>query len=171
MNGRRPAGTIAPMDASDLSLVLCIVLSGLWSGLLLAVTNLLHPVFRALDPPDFAAALQRFLPVARRAPANWVVVIGLLVAPAVALATVPAGSGAFVLIAVGLAFCIAGPLVVSNRLAEPNYDVIAHWDPADMPADWHAARRRYFLFNWVRAAATWTAFALFVAAAFCSWTS
>ena len=159
------------MDLSDLSLVLCIVLSGLWSGLLLAVTNLLHPVFRGLDPPEFAAALQRFLPVARRAPANWVVVIGLLLAPAAALATLPVGSGAFVCTAVGLALCVAGPLVVSNRLAEPNYDVITRWDPAAMPADWRAARRRYFRFNWIRAAATWTAFALFVAAAFCWWTS
>ncbi len=67
------------MNLTDLTLVICIVLSGLWSGLLLAVTNLLHPVFRGLAPADFARALGRFLPAARRAPANWVVVIGLAV--------------------------------------------------------------------------------------------
>lgn len=33
-----------------------------------------------------------------------------------------------------------------------------------MPADWEATRRRYFTLNWVRAATTWTAFALSLAA-------
>jgi hypothetical protein len=33
-----------------------------------------------------------------------------------------------------------------------------------MPSDWQATRRRYFALNWVRAAATWAAFGLFLAA-------
>ena len=53
---------------------------------------------------------------------------------------------------------------MSNRLAEPNYDVMLAWDPDAMPADWEAGRRRYFTLDWIRAAATWTAFALFLAA-------
>ena len=53
---------------------------------------------------------------------------------------------------------------MSNRLAEPNYDVMLAWDPNAMPADWEAGRRRYFTLDWIRAAATWTAFALFLAA-------
>lgn len=158
------------MNLTDLTLVLCIVLSGLWSGLLLAVTNLLHPVFRGLAPADFARALQRFLPAARRAPANWVVVIGLVVFPVAALCKLEAGSTAFVLAALALGLCVAGPLLVSNRLAEPNYDVITGWDPDALPADWLRTRRRYFLFNWIRAGATWTAFGLFIAAAYTSWT-
>lgn len=39
---------------------------------------------------------------------------------------------------------VDGPLVVSNRLAEPNYDVMLAWDPEAMPADWEAGRRREF---------------------------
>jgi hypothetical protein len=30
-----------------------------------------------------------------------------------------------------------------------------------VPADWVAGRTRYFALNWIRAAATWTAFGLF----------
>lgn len=32
-------------------------------------------------------------------------------------------------------------------------------------SDWTIARRRHFRLNWIRAALTWSAFALFVAAA------
>lgn len=68
------------------------------------------------------------------------------------------------LTAIGLALTVAGPLLVSNRLAEPNYDVMLAWDPEAMPADWEAGRRRYFTLNWVRALATWGAFGVFLAA-------
>ena len=44
------------------------------------------------------------------------------------------------------------------------YDVMLAWDPEAMPADWEAGRRRYLALNWVQAAATWTAFALFLVA-------
>ena len=35
-----------------------------------------------------------------------------------------------------------------------------------MPADWQATHARYFRLNWVRGAFVWTAFGLFVVAAF-----
>lgn len=38
------------------------------------------------------------------------------------------------------------------------------WDPEAMPAGWEAGRRRYFTLNWIQLAATWTVFALFLAA-------
>jgi len=44
--------------------------------------------------------------------------------PIVVLLTIDSGSTVFVLTAIALALNIAGPLLVSNRLAEPNYDVI-----------------------------------------------
>jgi hypothetical protein len=109
--------------------------------------------------------LQRFLPAAE-IPFNYVEVIGLVVAPVVALIALgdDPGGAPFILTAVGLALTIAGPLLVSNRLAEPNYKVIRAWDPDAMPPDWEATRRRYFEFNWIRAVATWAAFGLFLAA-------
>ena len=151
-----------------ISLALSIVLAGLWSGLLLAVISLLHPLYAAQDGGAFAAELQRFLPIARRSPTNWVAVIGLVLAPAAALYALrddPSGAS-FVLTALGLACTITGPLLVSRFLAEPNYAVILGWNPAAMPAGWQAVRRRYFRWNWVRGVFTWAAFGLFLAAAF-----
>ena len=63
---------------AEVGLGLSVVLAGLWSGLLLAVVTLLHPMYAALDGGEFAVELQRFLPVARKSPTNWVSVIGLV---------------------------------------------------------------------------------------------
>ena len=154
------------MTAADVTLALCVVLAGLWSGLLLTVTTILHPMFRDMDGPAFAGTIQRFLTVARRSPTNWIVVFGLLLVPIAALVALPGGGTAFVLTALGLAACVAGPLLASNRLAEPNYAVMQAWDPGDPPPGWQAVRRRYFALNWLRAVLTWIAFALFGAAAY-----
>jgi hypothetical protein len=98
-------------------------------------------------------------------PFNYVCVVGIVIAPAVALiATDDAGGTAFVLTALGLLIAFAGALLVSNRLAEPNYDRMLAWDPSHMPEDWQSVRAYYFRLNWVRAVATWAAFGLFLAA-------
>jgi hypothetical protein len=157
------------VGVSDLLLLLCVLLAGLWSGLLLTVTTLLHPMFRAMDGRRFALEMERFLPIAQRSPTNWILVVGLLLAPVASLVALRDGTTAFVLTAVGLAACVAGPLLVSRFLAEPNYAVILAWDPEAMPADWTRTRRLYFRLNWVRALATWSAFGLFAAAAYAAW--
>ena len=157
------------MSTADVTLGLCVVLAGLWSGLLLTLTTILHPMFRALDGPAFAEEMRRFLPAARRSPTNWIIVIGLVLAPIGALLALRSGTTAYTLTALGLAACVAGPLLASRLLAEPNYDVMLAWDPDAVPADWQATRRYYFRLNWLRAVATWAAFALFAAAAYSAW--
>jgi hypothetical protein len=152
----------------EIGLGLSIVCAGLWSGLLLTLTTILHPMFATGDGGGFAADLGRFLPIARTSPTNFILVIGLVAAPVVALVGLSddPGGAPFVLTAIGLAMTVAGPLLVSRLAAEPTYDVILSWDPAAVPADWRAVRRRWLVLNWVRAALTWTAFALFLAAAY-----
>jgi hypothetical protein len=153
------------VTAEEWALVASVVFSGLWSGLLAMLTLILHPMLASMDGRDFARFLRAFLPTARRAPINYIAVIGMVVAPAVALvAPDEVGEPPFVLTAIGLAVTIAGPLLVSNRLAEPNYDVMLAWEPDAVPAGWKATRQRYFALNWIRAVATWLAFALFLAA-------
>jgi hypothetical protein len=153
------------MTAEEWALISTVDCNGLFSGLYGMLNFILHRVMGSMDGPDFAHFLRRFLAVARKSPFNYVVVIGMVVAPAVALiATEDAGSTRFVLTAIGLALTLGGNAVVSNRIAEPNYDRMLAWDPARMPADWEAGRRYYFTLNWIRAIATWTAFALFLAA-------
>ena len=152
---------------ADIGLALSVVCAGLWSGLLLTLTTILHPVYASRDGAGFAADLGRFLPVARHSPTNYALVIGLVIAPAMALTGLrddPTGAP-FVLTALGLVLTVAGPLLVSRLLSEPTYDVILGWDPADVPADWQDVRRHWITLNWVRAACTWAAFALFLAAA------
>ena len=125
---------------------------------------IMQPMLAAMDGRDVARFLRAFLPTARHAPFNDVAVIGMVVAPTVALVGLGDDPGAtpFVLTALGLVRTVAGPLLVSNRLAEPNYDVLLAWDPDAMPR--RSGRHRYFALNWIRAGATWAAFGLFLAA-------
>ena len=153
---------------ADIGLGLSVVATALWSGLLLTVTTILHPMFAPRGPAGFTEDMRRFLPIARRSPTNYVLVIALVASPVVALVGLwhQIGSAPFVLTAAGLAATVAGPLVMSSRLAEPNYAVILGWDPDAVPQDWGVARARYFRLNWQRAALTWLALGLFVAAAY-----
>jgi hypothetical protein len=153
------------MTVEEWALIASVVFTGLFSGLYGMLNTIFHKVMGAMDGPEFARFLGAFLPVARRAPFNYACVIGMVVAPAVALiATDDAGGTTFVLTAIGLALTLGGNAVVSNRIAEPNYDRMLAWDPDHMPADWEAVRSHYFKLNWIRAFSTWTAFGLFLAA-------
>lgn len=151
---------------AEVPLALSVVFSGLWSGLLLMLTNVLHPMYRALDDPGFREEMARFLPVARKAPANYIAIFGMIVFPVWALVALRdrAGEAPFVLTAIGLALVIAGPLLVSSRMAEPNYDRILSWDPSMPAEDFTRARARYYTLNWVRTLVTWAAFVLFLLA-------
>jgi hypothetical protein len=147
------------------ALVASVVFTGLFSGLYGMLNTIFHKVMGAMDGPQFSDFLHRFLPVARKAPFNYICVIGMIVAPAVALiAPDDAGSTEFVLTAIGLVLTLGGNAAVSNRIAEPNYDRMLAWDPDHMPDDWQEVRRFYFRLNWIRAASTWAAFGLFLAA-------
>ncbi len=92
----------------------------------------------------------------------------LVASPVIALVGLwrQAGSAPFVLTAARLAATVVGPLFTSRFLAERNYAVITGWDPASVPDDWQVARARYFRLNWLRAALTWLALALFVTATY-----
>ena len=152
----------------DIGLGLSVVATGLWSGLLLTVTTILHPMYSPQPAAGFARDMHRFLPIARRSPTNYILVSALVIAPIVALAGLRAepGGAPFVLTAIGFAAVVVGPLLTSRYGAEPNYDVILGWDPDAMPEDWRAVRDRYFRLNWIRAALTWVALVLFVVAAY-----
>ncbi|MFW3171969.1 hypothetical protein [Geodermatophilus sp. CPCC 206100] len=157
---------------ADIGLGLSVVATALWSGLLLTLTTILHPMFAPRGAAGFTEDMRRFLPIARRSPTNYVLVVALVVSPVVALVGLwhQAGSAPFVLTAAGLAATVAGPLLMSSRLAEPNYAVILSWDPDAVPPDWGIARSRYFRLNWQRAILTWLALGLFVAAAYLYYT-
>ena len=100
---------------AEIGLGLSVVAAGLWSGLLLTVTTILHPLYGRQDAVGFATEMRRFLPIARRSPTNYILVIALLLAPAVALVGLwieQSFGAAFVLTATGL-FGITFFLVLS----------------------------------------------------------
>lgn len=61
--------------STEIWLGTAVVLAGLWSGLLLTVTTILHPIYAARDARGFRQELGWFLPVARRSPTNYILVI------------------------------------------------------------------------------------------------
>ncbi len=154
------------MTVEQLALAASVVFAGLWSGLLGMLTLVMHPMLAAMNGADFERFLRAFLPVARKAWFNYVCAIAMGIAPAVALVRLrdDPSSAPFVLTAIGLTIVIVGVYIVSNVWKEPLYDVMLAWDPEAMPAGWRAGRRRYFVINWIQAAATWTVFALFLVA-------
>jgi len=154
------------MSIEQLALAASVVFAGLWSGLLGMLTLVMHRMLAPMNGADFERFLRAFLPVARKALFNYVCALGMAVAPIIALVSLrdDAGSVAFVLTAIGLAIVIVAVYVVSNVWKEPLYDVMLAWDPDAMPARWTDGRRRYFAINWIQTAATWTVFALFLAA-------
>jgi len=153
---------------ADIGLGISLVATGLWSGLLLTLTTILHPMYAPRDARGFVEDMRRFLPIARRSPTNYILVIAMLLAPVTALVGLrdQPGGAPFLLTACGLAAILAGPLLTSRWFAEPNYEVILAWDPEAVPRNWRDARARYFRLNWIRAALTWSAFALFAAATY-----
>jgi hypothetical protein len=157
---------------TQLWLCLSVAAAGLWSGLLLTVTTILHPMFARQDLSGFVNDLGRFLPIARRSPVNYLLVIGLIVAPAGALAALwdSRSSAPFVLTAIGFALTFIGAFVISRFIAEPNYDQILSWRPSEPAGALQAARRRYFALNWIRGLFVWAAFSCFLAATYLHWT-
>jgi len=111
------------MTFEEWALVGSVAFTGLFSGLHGMLNLILHRVMRAMDGPEFARFLNRFLGDARVSPINYGVVIGTVLAPALALVGAEdASSVRFALVASGLALTFAGNALVSNRIAEPNYD-------------------------------------------------
>ncbi len=154
------------MNIAEGALAACVVFAGLWSGLTAMLTLVMHPMLKAMEGRDFARFLHAFLPTARHAPFNYIAIAGMLFAPIVALIALADGPSAapFVLTAIGLTLTVAGPFLVSNRLSEPNYDVMLAWNPDAMPEGWEVRRRRYFALNWIRFLTTLAALGLFMAA-------
>jgi hypothetical protein len=157
------------MTGEEWVLAAAVFFSGLASGLLGMLCTILRPMLAEMDGRDFRSFMGGFL---RHADHSWGKAynlgwsLGMFLLPIVALAILwdDRGSAAFVLTAVGLVVVVLGVVVVSNAVKTPHYKVMLAWDPEAMPADWEAGRQKYFMINWIQLAATWSAFALFIAA-------
>src|SRR5690242_3798957 len=105
------------MGAEEWTLILAVLFTGVFSGLLVMLTTILHPMLAAMAGPDFRRFLGRFLPIARHALSNQVAVVGMVLASgaAVVLLADEPDSAPLVLAAIGFGACLLGPLIISRR--------------------------------------------------------
>jgi hypothetical protein len=145
--------------------------SGLAAGLLGMLSAIMRPMLGAMSGRDFRGFMEAFLRYAGNGwgkAFNFLWSIGMTIGPVVLLVLRrdDPGSTSFVLTAIGLAIVVVGVLVISNAWKTPTYNRILAWDPEELPGDWEAGRRTYFLINAIQLVVTWTAFALFLVALF-----
>ncbi|MCP3145345.1 hypothetical protein [Pyxidicoccus xibeiensis] len=154
------------MRAASIALALGVFTSGLFSGLLAAVLFLLQKLLKRMSGADFTRVMQRFLPMARKAPVNQVLILASVLAPVAALVLGwrDADSPRFVLTLVGVLVFTVGTFLVSRYGAEPVYDIILGWNAWALPENWIAVRERYFRINRVRLASSSLAFLLLLVA-------
>ena len=157
------------MTAEEWVLAATVFFSGLAVGLFGMLCTILRPMLRAMNGRGFRTFMETFLRYADNSWGKvynlaWSLVMGIGPVVALILLWDDPGSTSFVLTAIGLGIVLVGIWLVSNAWKTPTYNVILSWEPEALPGEWEAVRLRYFTINWIQLAATWAAFALFLAA-------
>jgi len=154
------------MTGSTLALLIGVLTTGLFSGLMAAVVFLFQKILKGLTGQEFTQVMQRFLPWGRTAPVNHILVLVSVLAPALALVLGhdDVGGLAFLLTLAGMLVFLAGVLLLSRFGVERVYDTIMGWKAQAPPAEWSQVRERYFRINRLRIASSWVAFLLLLTA-------
>jgi uncharacterized membrane protein len=151
----------------DALMVITVLSTGLFTGLLMTVVFFFQKALRDLSGPQFALVMQRFLAITRTHPLNYAITLISGFVPIVTLIMLRQhlGSGAFLFTLGGLLAFWGGIILTSRYVAEPLYDVFVGWDADAPPYDWQRARERYFrLNNAIRRPCSAVAFICFVVA-------
>jgi hypothetical protein len=145
---------------------LSVIAAGLFTGLLVAVVALLQQTLKPLSASEFTVVMRHFLPLARKSPVNYALVLTPMLAPLIVLVLTwnQAASSLFSLTLAGWLAFLFGPFLTSLLGAEPLYDVILGWPAQAPPADWRVFRERYFRFNLIRLIGSSLAFLFFLLA-------
>jgi hypothetical protein len=154
------------MTLSDALLVIAVVSTVLFTGLLMTILFFFQKALSELSGPQFALVMQRFLSIVRTHPLNYAMVFTSGFVPIAALVVLRdyPGSAAFMLTLVGLLAFWCGPILTSRFFAEPIYDVFLSWEIDAPPEDWLKARKRYFRINAIRGLGSAIAFICVVVA-------
>jgi uncharacterized membrane protein len=149
-------------------LVVAAVASGLFTGLLMAMTTVVQGMLNQLVFATYAKVMQGIIVEGRK---SFVVKLLLLVPIACAPVALyflydrddVRATTAWVMGGLGLFF--AGPLLVSRYLNEPWYDKIMAWNAeGDTVADWQSERSVWFRLNLLRLSLSGMAFVAFLLA-------
>ena len=154
------------MIEAQILLAVAVLTTGLFTGLLVYIVGMFESMLTPLSGCQFTMVMGAFLPAARKNILNYLFTLASLFIPVVALILLRhhTHSAAFWLTAAATLAFLAGPILTSRYAAEPLYDVMLSWDAHNPPANWSAARARYYRINAIRTAFSLTAFVLLIAA-------
>lgn len=151
------------MTLTSAALMVSIVASGLFAGLMLTLVVILERMWRAMSVTGYIHTMQSFLPIAKGNPIITLITLLPIVAPIPALIELNTASARtlFILALIGLVLA-CGPLLVTLRFNFPIYDAMMGWQ-ADRPAqDWQAVRARFFRMNLIRLSLAFAAMVCFL---------
>jgi uncharacterized membrane protein len=140
------------MSTAQLALVIAVVGSGAFVGIICAMVGIVQWMLNRLDYAAYRQAMQGIIIEGRRSPVVWTTLLVPLIAAVFGLSQLSAQdeSLAFALTGAGLFFFITGPILVSRWLNEPWYDGVMGWSAELAPANWRAARMQWYRYNLLR---------------------
>ncbi|NDJ59861.1 MAG: DUF1772 domain-containing protein [Chloroflexi bacterium] len=148
------------------SLGISVLATGLFAGLMFTLIFLMQLKWNRQTAAEYIVDIQPFLEVGKgNRVIGFLLFVGLLApVPALLGATAVTQSAVNVLLLVGMVVFGLGALGVTVVLNLPTYHAIMSLD-AQAPADnWGDLRRRFYQLNLTRFLASFSAFALFIAA-------
>jgi uncharacterized membrane protein len=139
------------MTLADVMLIISIIATGLFAGLMLTLVVILQKMWLQMPPTDYMQSMQTFLPAAKGNPIITVITLLPILAPILALIDLRANpsSRTFLLTLMGLVLAV-GPFVVTLRFNFPVYNAMMNWQPEQPQAGWQALQMRFFVLNVVR---------------------
>ncbi len=139
------------MTLAELAIVLSIIASGLFAGLMLTLVIVLQRMWRQMSPHDYIASMQRFLPAAKGHPViTAMTLVPILAPPLASFGFVRAGGWGLGVVSIVGALLMLGVLIVTLRLNFPIYDAVMAWEPNTEPDNWQAIRARFYALNGIR---------------------
>ncbi|HMB23663.1 MAG TPA: anthrone oxygenase family protein [Anaerolineales bacterium] len=146
----------------DTLLVLGLLSTGLFAGLMMTLVVVMQKQWNTLEKEAYIQYFKGFLLVAKGNPIVSVLTLASFLLPtAIGIAHFISGNtyqGAFALIA-GIVFFL-GCFGVTMRLNFPIYARVISWNDAESVTDWKEVRRRFYILNVIRMTSAVVAFLL-----------
>ncbi|MAU08898.1 MAG: hypothetical protein CL607_03685 [Anaerolineaceae bacterium] len=140
------------MDFVAVLLIVAVVTSGFFVGIIVAMIGVIQTVLNGLDYATFTSVMQAIIVSGRKSPFVWAFLLLPIIASMLALILLwdAMTEAPFFWTVVGLVLFVAGPLLVSRLFNEPYYDQVMTWKPdAEVPG-WEQKRTQWFRLNLLR---------------------
>lgn len=140
------------MDIIHIELIIAILASGGFAGIIAAMAGILQAVLNTLEYRDYTIVMQGIIISGRKALIVWAFLLAGLAAGAASVISLWGNMSlpAFLLALGGLIAFIVGPILVSRWLNEPWYDQVMAWSPSETRPGWQQSRMQWYWFNLAR---------------------